>query len=56
MGKSKISVEVAYALPNKQAIVPVDVEAGCSVYDTVLQSGIDRQFAGLDLDNAKART
>jgi putative ubiquitin-RnfH superfamily antitoxin RatB of RatAB toxin-antitoxin module len=53
MGNSKISVEVAYALPGKQAIVPLEVEKGCSVYDAVQQSGIARQFAGLELDNAK---
>lgn len=53
MDKAKINVEVAYALPKKQLIVPVLVEAGCSVYDAVQQSGIDKQFEGLDVANAK---
>lgn len=48
-----INVEVAYALPHKQAIVPLQVEKGCTVYAAVQQSGIEKQFEGLELENAR---
>lgn len=49
-----IAVEVAYALPDKQAIVPVQVAAGTTVLEAAQQSGISDKFdAGIDLDNAK---
>ncbi len=48
-----INVEVAYALPDKQAIVSVQVEKGCTVAEAVRLSGIEKQFAGLDLAEAK---
>jgi hypothetical protein len=53
MDKEKINVEVAYALPHKQAIVPLQVEPGCTVYEAVQLSGIDKQFEGLDLGEVK---
>ncbi|MEE8060152.1 MAG: RnfH family protein [Pseudomonadales bacterium] len=48
-----INVEIAYALPNKQLIIPLQVEAGCTVFDAALQSGITKQFPGLVLETAK---
>lgn len=48
-----IHVEVAYALPHKQAIVPLQVPEGTTALDAARQSGIARQFEGLDLDSAK---
>lgn len=48
-----IHVEVAYALPHKQAIVPMQVAAGTTAIDAVRQSGIERQFEGLDLESAR---
>jgi putative ubiquitin-RnfH superfamily antitoxin RatB of RatAB toxin-antitoxin module len=36
----KISVEVAYALPDKQKIVQVDVDVGTSLSEVVRLSGI----------------
>lgn len=53
MDKPKINIEVAYALPHKQAIVPLQVEPGCSVFDAVQLSGIDKQFEDLNLDEVK---
>lgn len=47
-----INVEVSYALPHKQQIIPLQVEVGCTVYDAALQSGIGRQFPELDLASA----
>lgn len=48
-----ISVEVAYALPQQQAIVGVQVPAGTTAVEAVRQSGIEKRFADIDLDNAK---
>lgn len=49
----KIHVEVAYALPEKQKIVALDVEEGCTVMEAVRLSNIDAFFAELNLDNPK---
>jgi len=49
----KISVEVAYALPDKQAIVPLEVEPGTTVVAAAEQSGIVERFEGLTLEGAK---
>lgn len=50
---SMISVEVAYALPNKQTILQVDVPEGTTALEAAQLSGITRQFEEIDLDNAK---
>tara|TARA_B110000495_G_C22898136_1_gene524051 strand:- start:127 stop:447 length:321 start_codon:yes stop_codon:yes gene_type:complete len=46
-----ITVEVAYALPHKQAIIAVKVNEGATAYEAVLQSGICRKFEQIDADN-----
>ena len=46
-----IQVEVAYALPEKQLIVPLNVKKGSTMYDAVVQSGIADKFEGLDVDS-----
>ena len=48
-----ITVEVAFALPDKQAIIPLKVAEGTSAYEAVLSSGICDQFEQIDADNAK---
>lgn len=48
----RISVEVAYATPERQVIVPLDVLAGTTALDAAQQSGIDKQFPGLVIDDA----
>lgn len=48
-----INIEVAYALPDKQRIIVLQVDKGCNAYDAVMQSGMDKQFPGLKLDEAK---
>ena len=44
---STIPVEVAYALPDKQAIVPLQVPRGTTAQGAVALSGIEEQFPGL---------
>lgn len=48
-----INVEVSYALPHKQQIIPLQVEEGCTLFEAAQQSGITKHFPELDLENAK---
>ena len=48
-----IKVEVAYALPEKQAIIELRVPAGTTVLEAARQSGITGKFEEIDLENAK---
>lgn len=48
-----IKVEVAYALPQRQAIIEIEVAAGTTVLEAVKQSGICGKFQEIDLDEAK---
>lgn len=43
-----MKVEVAYATPEKQLIVEVDVPVGTSMVEAVRQSGIEREFPGIE--------
>ncbi|MFC3149449.1 RnfH family protein [Litoribrevibacter euphylliae] len=45
---NKIHVEVAYATPESQVILPVSVDEGASLYDAVVHSGIAQQFPEID--------
>ncbi|MBA6414196.1 RnfH family protein [Parahaliea sp. F7430] len=51
--ENSILVEVAYALPEKQAIVPLHVPSGTTAIDAAQLSGIAKQFEGLELGSAK---
>jgi len=48
-----ITVEVAFALPDKQAIIVIKVSEGATAYDAVQQSGICHEFEQIDPDNDK---
>lgn len=48
----KILVEVAYATPEKQLIIPLKVEPGCNALEAVKQSGIVEKFPEIDLQTA----
>ena len=50
---NSIEVEVAYALPEKQAIIKVQVAEGTTALEAAQQSGITERFEGIALDNAK---
>jgi len=45
---NKIPVEVAYALPDKQEIVMLEVLPGTTAREAATLSGIERYFPGLD--------
>lgn len=44
-----IKVEVAYATPEKQLIVEVEVEEGTTMVQAAEKSGIEKEFTGLNL-------
>jgi hypothetical protein len=46
-------VEVAYATPEKQKILSVRLMPGSTVQDALDASGIEKEFPGIDLANAK---
>ena len=48
-----ITIEVAYALPNKQKIVSLKVAAGTTVRQAALLSGLDTVFPDLDLAESR---
>jgi len=49
-----INVEVAYALPEKQMIMPVNVDAGTTIGGAIVQSGIMIEFPDIDIENSQA--
>ncbi len=48
-----IRVEVAYALPHVQALVPLSVPEGSTLEEAVKLSGILEKFPEIDLPNSK---
>lgn len=49
----RIKVEVAYALPEEQVIIPLEVEVGTTVRQAVERSGILQRFMDIDLKSNK---
>lgn len=45
-----ISVEVAYATPDKQLIITLKVAAGTTVHEAIAMSNIADEFPAIDLD------
>ncbi len=46
-----INVEVAYARPEKQVIIPVKIVDGSSVQQAITKSEILKQYSEIDLSN-----
>lgn len=46
-----ITVEVAYALPAQQLILPIKVQPGCTAEEAVKLSGICNKFPQIDLNH-----
>lgn len=53
MSNNSFAVEVAYALPDRQKIISVTVDEGCTVLQAAQLSGITQQFPDIDLNTAK---
>lgn len=45
----ELTVEVAWALPDRQVVVRVTVGEGATLRDAIARSGIRQQFPGIDL-------
>jgi uncharacterized protein len=50
---TEIRVEVAYALPQRQALVELIVPAGTTVLEAIERSGLVREFPEIDLKRNK---
>ena len=48
-----INVEVAYALPDFQKIIPLQVIEGVELIEAIKQSGILNEFPEIDIENSK---
>ncbi len=48
-----INVEVAYALPDVQKIIPLQVSEGIELIEAIKQSGILEEFPEIDIENSK---
>ena len=48
-----INVEVAYALPEVQRIIALEIKSGISLAEAVQQSGMLDEFPEIDLENSK---
>ncbi len=48
-----IRVEIAYALPEKQVLLSLDVAPGTNLGEAIAQSGIENEFPGLEIDPAR---
>ncbi len=49
MSQQRISIEVAYATPQRQKILSLEVPTGCTVREAILASGIIESFPEIDL-------
>lgn len=47
--QSEITVEVAYALPHEQLIVPLKIQIGATAENAIYASGIMKKFPEIDL-------
>ena len=50
MMPNEILIEVAYALPKKQLIIPIKVKEGTSAKEAIQVSGIIKKFPEIDLN------
>jgi putative ubiquitin-RnfH superfamily antitoxin RatB of RatAB toxin-antitoxin module len=45
-----MEVEVAYATPEKQVLIRVEVPAGCTVAEAIELSGVRTKFPGIEIN------
>jgi len=56
MATNKISIEVAFAMPNKQVIIQLEVDPETSILEAITQSEISKQIPHPILDNINEST
>ena len=47
--ENSLRVEVAYALPDQQVLIPLGVEQGATLEQAIIRSGVLEQFPAIDL-------
>ncbi|AKH70782.1 hypothetical protein IMCC21906_03143 [Spongiibacter sp. IMCC21906] len=52
MDNKTLHVEVAYALPDRQRIVALELNEACTVRDAARRAGLQNQFPELDIESA----
>jgi len=50
---NKITVEVAYALPDRQIIVPLQLDEGMTIDQAIRASGLQEKFPEINLETNK---
>lgn len=53
MADELINIEVAYATPERQVVIPLDVPTGSTVEGAIATSGILREFREINLNTQK---
>jgi len=51
--KQSINVEVAFAIPDEQVIIPISIAEGTNVEEAIIQSGIKERFPQINLEKDK---
>ena len=49
----QIAIELAFALPDEQVLLALDVPKGCTVAQAIAQSGIQQRFPSVDFSICK---
>ncbi|MCD6038700.1 MAG: pasI [Gammaproteobacteria bacterium] len=53
VAKKKIKVEIAYATPEEQKIIVIQIDEGCNIAQAIEVSGILQLFTTIDLKHQK---
>lgn len=53
METETISIEVVYALPERQILVSLDVQRGTTVAEAIELSGVNNEFPAIEVDPAR---
>jgi putative ubiquitin-RnfH superfamily antitoxin RatB of RatAB toxin-antitoxin module len=53
MGEQQLLIEVAYARPDEQVVLELEVQAGASVVQAVMLSGILQQYPEIEFAQAE---
>jgi len=51
--KQSINIEVAFAIPDEQVIIPISIAEGANVEEAIIQSGIMERFPQINLEKDK---
>ena len=51
---ANISVELVFALPDRQVLRPITLEEGSTVADVISKGNLEKDFPGLEFDNTQA--